>query len=886
MTRWLRLLQRNRLERQLDAELRDHLERQIADYVAAGMPEAEARRRALVEFGGLERVKEECRDVRGTRRLEDTGQDLRYALRLLAASPVFTVVAVLSLALGIGANTAIFSLVNSLLLRSLPVAHADRLVRLEGSSWTNPIWEQIRERQDELFDGATAWGDDRFNLSPGGRTEFIDGFWASGRFFEVLGVPAMIGRTFGPEDDRRGGGPDGPVAVISYGFWQRRFGGAADVLGRTLVLHGVPFTVVGVTPPWFFGPDIGRSFDVIVPIGAEAAVRGDESILDQHAIWWLNITARLKPGQAIEQATAALRGVQPQIREAARPPNLAPDGQFLSEPLTLVPASGGLARMREQYRDPLLILMGVVAFVLLIACANVANLMLARAHARRHELGMRLALGASRVRIARQLLTESLLIAAAGAALGLVLARWCSHLLLRQLSTSRETVFLDLSLDWRMLAFTAAIAVATALLFGIAPVFRLNRLEPTEAFREQARQVGEGRHALSGPAVVMQVALSLVLVVAAGLFVRSFATLAHRDLGFDSEALLLVRIDAQKVAGDRAPVMLRAGEAAAAVPDVASASVSALTPVSGSGWNNLVVLPDGLELPRQQRMVWINAIAPDWFATYGLRVVAGRDFEVADRRGSRHVAIVNEAYVNRFLQGKPAIGATVQMSGPPDRPQPVREIVGVVSDAAYRSVREPFPPTVYVPFAQLPADEVFPFAAVTVRPRAGDPARVTRSVVDAIAQVDAGLALTPRTMAEQVDSTLVQERLLAILSGFFGALALLLAGVGLYGVTAYAVGRRRTEIGIRMALGADGARVVALMLTRALVLVGCGLTAGVLISLALSRYVTTLLYDLQPTDPATLAAAAVLLAAIGACAAWIPARRAARIDPARVLREG
>ena len=886
MTWWMRLLRRDRLDRQLDAELRDHVERQVADYVAGGMPEAEARRRARLEFGGLDRVKEECRDARGTRWLEDAGQDLRYALRLLGASPAFTAVAVLSLALGIGANTAIFSLVNSLLLRSLPVAHAERLVLLDGGSWTNPIWEQIRDRQDDLFDGATAWGSERFNLSASGQTDFVEGFWASGRFFEVLGVPAMIGRTFGPGDDRRGGGPDGPVAVISYGFWQRRFGGAADVVGRALALDGVPFTVVGVTPPSFFGPDIGRSFDVIVPIGAEPALHGDESILDERSTWWLNVTARLKPGQTVEEATAALRAIQPQVRDAARPAHLPAGEPFLAEPFTLLPASGGLAEMRRHYRDPLLILMGVVAFVLLIACANVANLMLARAHARRHELGMRLALGASRARIARQLLTESLLVAAGGAVLGLAVARWSSSLLLRQLSTPQRAVFLDLSLDWRMLAFTVAVAVATALFFGVAPVFRLNRLQPTEAVREQVRQVGEGRQTLSGPAVVLQVALSLVLVVAAGLFVRSFATLADRDLGFDADALLIVAIDAQKVAGDRGPVLLRAGEAAAAVADVASASVSMLTPVSGSGWNNLVVLPDGLELPRQQRLVWINAIAPDWFATYGLRVVAGRDFEPSDRRGSRHVAIVNEAYVNRFLQGTPPIGATVQTSGRPDRPPPIREIVGVVSDSAYRSVREPFPPTVYLPLAQLPADDVFPFAAVTVRPRAGDPARLARSVVDAIAQVDAGLALTPRTMTEQVNGTLVQERLLAMLSGFFGALALLLAGVGLYGVTAYAVGRRRTEIGIRMALGADGARVTALMLGKAMLFVGAGLAAGVILSLALSRYVTSLLFELRPTDPLTLSAAVGLLAMVGAFAAWLPARRAARIDPAQVLREG
>ena len=889
MTWWARLWRREQLEHQLDAELRDHFERQVADYVRDGTSEADARRRARLEFGGMDQIKEECRDARGTRWVEDVAQDVRYSLRVLAGSPAFTLVAVVSLALGIGANTAIFSLVNSLLLRTLPVAHAERLVLLDEGSWTNPIWEQIRARQDELFDGATAWAGGEFNLAASGPTDFVQGLMASGRFFEVLGVPAMIGRTFGPEDDRRGGGPDGPVAVISYAFWQRHFAGG-DVLGRPLTLDGVAFTVIGVTPPSFFGPDTGRSFDVIVPIGTEPLMRGEESALDRRSTWWLNITARLKPGQTVEQATAALRGVQPQIRQATLPSNWPPEelARYLGGGFTLVPSGSGPAVVRDRYQRPLLTIMAVVAFILLIACANVANLMLARANARRHELAVRLAIGASRFRIGRQLLTESLLIAAAGAALGLLVARWGSQLLVRQLSTPREAVFLDLSLDWRVLAFTATVAVLTALLFGIAPAFRLGRVEPTEAFKEQGRQVaGETRHALSSPLVIVQVALSLVLVIGAGLFVRTFASLSTLDLGFDPQPLLLVQVDAQRStvsATGRGAMLARAADAAAAVPGVASAAASMLTPMSGMGWNTLVELPDGPPLPRNELMSWMNAVMPGWFATYRTRLVAGRDFGPEDRLGGPPVAIVNEAFLRKFVADVNPLGHMVHRQSTSTDPEPPLEIVGVVADSAYRSLREPFPPTMYVPVAQR--DEAPPFASVTVRAAAGPPERLTRSVAAAIADVDPNLALTFLPMSAQINGALVQERLLAVLSGAFGALALLLAAIGLYGVTAYGVTRRRTEIGIRMALGADARKVVALILRRTAVLVGAGLLLGATVGAWISRYVATLLYGVAPTDPVTFLAAALVLAAVGACAAWLPARRAAAIDPGRVLREG
>jgi predicted permease len=815
-------------------------------------------------------------------------QHLREAFRSLAATPVVSGVAILSLALGIGANTAIFSILDSLILRMLPVQAPQQLVLLDRGSWTNPIWEAIRDRR-EAFGGATAWSSTRFNLAAGGQTELVDGIWASGQFFDVLGVQAVLGRTFTPEDDRRGGGPSGPVAVISYGFWQRRFGGSADVIGKPLMVERVLYTIVGVTPPEFFGAEVGRKFDVAVPIGTEPLVRGRESALDRRSNWWLAIMMRLKPGQSVDAGTSVLRGMQPQIREATMPQDWPEEYKktYLADAFTLVAASSGSSGLRRRYQQPLTAIMVVVALVLLIACANIANLLLARAQARRHEFGVRLALGASKGRIARQLLTESLLLSGAGALVGLLFARWGSELLVLQLSSTTNTVFLGLGLDWRVLGFTALVAVSTAILFGVAPALRAARVQPNEALREQGRGIVGDRFALGNVLVVMQVTLSVILVVAAGLFVRTFSSLANVNLGFDHEPVLIANISAQRLQldpADRPQLFERLRQAAAGVPGVTSAALSAVTPVSGSTWNNVVEIPGAPERPERERLTNINLLSPFWFGTMGTRLIAGRDFTDRDVAGSPPVAIVNEAFARRFFDGQNPLGRRIVQPGSPTRPATEREIVGYVEDAVYRALREPVPPTMYLPIPQQP--EPPSAMAVSVRAAGGSPALLTRSVAAALTAVNKDVAITFRMLTEQVNASLIQERIIAMLSGFFGGLALLLAGLGLYGVTSYAVGRRRTEIGIRMALGAAPAGVVRIVLQRVALLVGLGVTLGVGISVWASQFVTTLLYGLQPRDPSTLTVAALVLSLIGAAAGWVPARRAARIDPARVLREG
>jgi predicted permease len=820
--------------------------------------------------------------------------DLRDAFRALRATPVVTTVAMLSLALGIGANTAIFSILNSLLLRTLPVKAPQQLAVVATSndgrdSWTNPIWEQIRDRAD-LFDGAMAWSSSRFNLSQTSQTEYVDGVWASGRFFDVLGVPALLGRTFTEMDDRRGGGPDGPVAVISARYWQSRYGGAADVVGKPIAIERITYTIIGVTPPEFFGTEVGRTFDVVIPLGTEPLVRGRESALDRRSSWWLSVMVRLKPGQTKEAATTALRSVQPQIREATIPPQYREQDkrQYLTEGFVLVPAATGSSALRGRYQPALLALMVVVSLVLLIACANIANLLLARATARQHEMSVRLALGASRFRLTRQLLAESLLLSGCGAALGMVFAQWGSRLLIRQLSTSTNTVFLDMGIDWRVLGFTAAVAISTALLFGTAPAFRASRVKPNEALKERGRGIaGDGRFALGNILVVAQVALSLILLVAAGLFIRTFSSLAHLNLGFDRDRVLVVNVNAARTGlePDQRPALYeRLRQAAAAVPGVASAAASAVTPVSGSTWQFGVERIDDRTVPEKDRGVYVNLVSPDWFRTFGTPMLAGRDFTDRDTRSAPHVVIVNEAFARKFMQGANPVGHRLRQPEFPNRPAVDQEIVGYVTDAVYRSLRAPVPPTMYVPIAQQaePPSGI----SISVRAAGSSPALLTRSVAAALDGVNPNIAMAFRPLADQVNSSLIQERVVAIMSGFFGALALLLAGLGLYGVTSYAVNRRRTELGIRMALGAAPGSVVRLVLRRVAMLVGAGVITGAVASWLSARFVATLLYGLQPHDTATLTGAAVLLAAIGALAGWLPARRASHIDPARVLRDG
>jgi putative ABC transport system permease protein len=818
--------------------------------------------------------------------------DTRHAVRALAATPVITAVSVLSLALGIGANTALFSILNSLVIKQLPVRAPQQLVVIDNyrgdtgaparTSWTNPIWEQIRERQHDLFASAGAWGPTRFNLAESGRVDPVEGAFVSGGMFRTLGIEAVAGRTVTPADDVRGGGPDGPVAVISARLWQARFGGVRDVLGQQLTVNRVRFTIVGVLPPGFLGPEVGKAMDLFLPLASEATIRGRESALDERSNWWLQMVARLEPDQSIEQAAAALNVARPAIREATMPADERPDfrARYLNDPIALFPAATGVSPLRTRFEQPLAIILVVVGAVLLIACANIANLMLARAAARQHEMSVRLALGASRLRLGGQMLVESLILAGTGGLAGLAVAVVGAPLLVRQLGSDTGAATLDLSIDWRVLAFTAAASLGATLLFGLAPAFGLGRVEPNDAIKEQSRTVagerGLGfRHAL----VVVQVGLSFALVVGAGLFVRTFATLTTTSLGFNPSNLLIVRVDVApaRVASDETSAFAqRIADAVAATPGVSRASLSRITPMSSGNTTTTAQLSGGPSLSRAERTVWVNYLGPGWFETFGLRLLAGRDFAPSDTVGGEPVAVVNEAFVRHFGGGQKVLGLRIN----PDRANGPR-IVGVVNDSVYRTVRLGVVPTMYLPMAQGGFHgSAFSVTAKAVAPRG----LLERNIAEAIGRTAPDLAFTFRDYGDQLRATVIQERLVALLSGFFGALAMLLASLGLYGVTAYSVGRRQTEIAVRMALGASAPGVVRLVLGRVATLVLVGVAIGVVLSLWAAKFVGALLFGVQPRDPMTIVAAAAVLVTVGLFAGWLPARRVSRLDPTTALR--
>lgn len=824
--------------------------------------------------------------------------NLRDALRALRATPLVSAVAILSLTLGIGANTAIFSILNSLLLKPLPVQEPGELVVVDSAvpnEWfalSYPVWKEIRDRR--VFDRAFGWATDRVGLSETGEITFAEAIWATGNTFDVLGVPAMLGRTFDARDDRRGGGPDGPVALISHGFWQRRFGGSSDTIGRTLTIERVPYTIVGVTPPSFFGLNVGTSFDVMLPLETEPLLGRIPKRLDSPNWTWMQVMARLAPGQTAESLTVALSVAQPLIREATMPPFTHADDRdrYLRAAWKVSEAPGGVSRLRRQYAQALLTLLATVGLVLLVACANIATLMLGRSAARRYEFSVRLALGASRRRLVRQLLAESILLAAVGAALGVALARWGGRLLVAQLSTWASTAFLDLSLDWRVLTVTAVTAVTTAVLFGTVPAYRSVRVPAVDALKGHLHGAGgEVTLGLAGGLVIVQVALSLVLVVGAGLFLRSFAALAYRDLGFDRNRVLVAVVDARKSVvppAERAPLYDRIREAVAAVPGVESVGTSLATPLGNAGvrFTPDITVPGSADKPARILTV---PVSPDWFRTFGTRIVAGRDFDVRDRAGAANVAIINDAFARRYFGASTPLGRTV-VEATSATERRALEIVGLVEDAAFATVRDPVEPTIYKPLAQRLDARLLtsvPTLSVSIRTVNGlPPARVTGSVAAAIGAVDRDFAITLQPVSEQLSHFYIRERLLALLSLFFGTLALLLAAIGLYGITAYSVARRRTEIGIRMALGADARRVVRLVLGRVLWLTGIGVVVGSLVGFWAARLVRTLLYGLDARDPLTFAGALLVLALVSALAGWLPARRAARIDPATALRQG
>ena len=826
-------------------------------------------------------------------------QDLRLAIRALRAAPIVTAVAILSLALGIGANTAIFTLVDSLLLRTLPVRDPQQLALVTGGgigpnnrfAFSYATLDAIRQH-GQAFDGTLAYNCcGKTTLTIGGDNQIVDRMWVSGDFFRTLGISALLGRTITPEDDVPGGGPNGPVVVISYRLWQQRFAGAAGIVGQSVTIERIPVAVIGVAPPDFFGVEVGRTVDLLLPIRIEPLIL--PAIPFDDNVSYLALMLRLKPGQSLATGTAALRAVQPQIRAAAMPHGpAARPGDFLNTPFTLTSAGAGVSPLRQQFQRPLVVMLMVVIFVLVIACANIANLMLARGVARRYELAMRLALGASRWRLVRQFLVESILIASIGTSMALVFAAWASRAIVAQLSTSPVEVVLNLSPDWRMALFTAGSLIATTLLFGVAPALHATQIAPQDVLKEHG-PIAADRSRLPHVLVVAQIALSLSLITVAGLFTRTFQHLAHVSLGLESDRILAITLTAPTVAAaDRNPFYHRLVQAAAAVPGVAHAGGAILPPpLYPPMQDQLFVSVPGTELQSEtERISRSNFITPGWLAALGTSLRSGRDIDEHDTTATPKVIVVNEAFVRRFFPTGHAIGGRVNLTFRfglnAASPLGSWTVIGVVSDAVFVSIREPVPPTLYFPIAQFDDPIQNTNFYMIVQASSGSPLSLVRPVAAALSALNHDLMLIFRPMTDQVHTSLAQDRLIAWLSGFFGVLALFLAALGLFGVTAYAVARRRTEIGIRMALGAEPAGVIRLVMSRVTVLIGAGVVIGAGVSLWASKFVAPLLYGLEPRDPATMIGAALVLSAVGVLAGWLPAWRASRTDPAEVLREG
>lgn len=824
--------------------------------------------------------------------------DLTFAVRTLRKSPGFTAVAVLSLALGIGANTAIFQLLDVVRLKTLPVKAPQelaevRIVDMGGArgsfstrynAVTNPIWEQLKDRQ-QGFSGLAAWGTGTFNLAQGGESRPARALWVSGDFFNVMGVPPMLGRVFAPSDDQRG--CSSPGLVISHAFWQKEYGGDSNVLGRKVTLANHPFEIIGVTPPSFFGLEVGRNFDLALPICADAIISGANNSLDSGTSWWLMVTGRLKPGWSIKQSSSNLQAISSELFATTLPANYPPVSvdKYRGFKLEAVSAASGYSSLREDYERPLWLLFGIAGVVLLIACANLANLLLARSSAREREMAVRQALGASRWRLMRQLLAESLLLAAVGAALGALLAQYLSRFLVSFLNTSGNNVFLDLGVDWRVLGFAAGAAALTSVLFGLTPALRATRIEPGAAMKASGRGLTASRErfSLRRALVVVQVALSMVLVAGALLFSRSLNKLETVETGFQPDGILITQAGFTRldIAPERRLSFKRQIlDGIRAIPGVDAAAETNIVPISGNGWGNVVWL-DGTDTQRKLD-VSFSQISPNYFQTLNVPLLAGRDFNDHDAATAPKVAIVNESLARKLLDGVNPIGQRFRKEATPSTPETVYEIVGLVKDTKYEDLRENFGPIAYLANSQEPGTTSASgqFMIHSKLP----PADLTAAVKRVLAEINPAISIKFIDFKLMIAESMLRDRLMATLSGMFGLLALLLASIGLYGILSYGVASRTKEIGIRMALGARSREVLSLILREALLLVLVGVALGLPVVYGATRFASSLLFGLTPTDPLSLSVAALLLFAVALVAGYVPARRATKVDPLVALR--
>ncbi|MGD0774678.1 MAG: ABC transporter permease [Candidatus Solibacter sp.] len=889
------MTQRSSKEADLRNELQFHLQEEATQAEAAGMRTEQAKWAARRELGNVTLCMEDTRATWGWTSLERFWQDLRYAARMLRKNPGFAAAVVLSLALGIGANTAIFSLLNSLVIRPLPVAAPQQLVQFTN---TLPLWETGASTENGLFSypqlerfqarakalsgifGGTGLG--RITVGFHGTSGLAQGDAYTDNFFSVLGVTPQHGRFFSAGEDRAGAS----VAVIGDAYWRDRFAADPAIVGGSVTVNRIPFTVIGITPREFRGISAGSSPDIWVPLHALDRLKPDSRRWTEPLSSWLLIAGRLRPEVPREQAQAELDGIHRQFLAEVLPASGLGSREnvqrFVREGhLVLQPAASGMSGgLRDRYAFPLKLLMWVAGIVLLVACANIANLLLARASNRRREIATRLALGASRGRLVRQLLAESVVLALLGGALAVPLAWWGSLVMVRMISTGDSPPPLVVDPDWRTFAFTAAASLLTGMLFGLVPAVRGTRVDPGPVMKEGMRQAGRHSHTLDRLLVVTQVALSVVLVAGAGLFVRTLGNLRSVDTGYDRQNVLMISVDAG-LAGysiDRAgAVYSEILRRLRALPEVKSASASVVRPVDDQfHLVDQVDEVDGAELPGGSaiRVAW-NAISPDYFSTVRTPIVAGRDFAPRDNETAPRVVIVNESLAKRAFPNRNPIGHRL---GP-------ATIVGVVKDSRYSGARDQPRPVLYHPLFQHGRDQEYRWGYVSFELRYGSASHLLDEARREVASVDRNLPVFRiRTLLAQAEQSMLKERLLATLSSFFGVLALLLACVGLYGLMAYAVARRTSEIGIRLALGAPRDRVMWLVLGETLCLTLTGVAVGIPLALWAAQYAKSVLFGIGAADPLTMAATVAILIGVAVLAGYLPARRALRVDPMVALR--
>jgi predicted permease len=901
---WLkRLFSRGRLYGELSDEIRGHLEERIEELVARGMSRKEAPAAARREFGSVTLAEDDSRAVWRWASAEEIFLDVRYGLRTLARNPGFTAVAVLTLALGIGANTAIFSLMNAVLLRNLPVKNQSQLVLFGAGKWggimdevPNRSWQLFsypfyREVQaaNSVFSDVTAvssmTNEVHGTIGESTETEAIDARLVSGSYFSVLGVNPILGRTFTADDDRIPGGS--PVAVASYAWWKRRFGTDPSVLGKKISIGSTVYTVIGVAPQEFFGTTVGESPDVWIPLSMEELLPPGWKGLNDKLFQSLYIIARRKPDVTVEQAQANVNVLFKQaVRELAGPqPTKKQLDEIQHALIELTPAARGISELRVQFSKPLRVLMAAVALVLLIACTNIANLLLARATNRQREIAVRMSIGAGRSRVIRQLLTESFLLAMFGAVLGMALATWAIKLLPLMVFAGTQappTLPVDVAPDTRALFFTLFLSVVTPLLFGMAPAWRAVRVELNSSL-QQGRSTAPVHSPLAKALIVAQVALSLVLLVGAGLFLRTLVNLTNVDTGFNKDSVLLFQVEPASV-GYKEDARLgrlydQIEQQVSAVPGVHAASFSMFTFNQGS-WSEDAWAAEESPEAKSNREILYNKVGMGFFSTMGLPLVAGRTFGPLDSQNSPQVAVINETMARRFFPNESPLGRRFRFGGPDAKAENEKIVIGVVKDAKYMALKERPWPAAYLPSSQ----EVGYLWDFEVR-FSGDGAATSAAVRQAIREIDPRLPVSSvGTLAEQVDRSVVDQRLTAQLSSFFSLVAVFLASIGIYGLMSYSVVHRTNEIGIRVALGAQQGQVMKLIMRQGLVLAVAGVGVGLALAFLCTRFLASLLFGVQPFDPLTFACVAFLLTLIALAACYLPARRAMRVDPMVALR--